>query len=69
MAYKRVIDKKKYTIVLKPQTYEFGFKIENIFVSVARELKLQSLPDELLSLGVDPDEQRVPVAAPKSSKK
>ncbi len=57
MAYKRVLDKKKYSIVLKPQTYEFGFRIENIFVSVARELKLPGLPEELLSLGADPDAQ------------
>jgi len=61
LAYKRVLDKKKYTIVLKPQTYEFGFRIENIFVSVAKELKLTSLPREILSLGDDPD----PVAVPK----
>ena len=60
-AYKRVLDKKKYTIVLKPQTYEFGFRIENIFVSVAKELKLTSLPREILALGDDPD----PVAVPK----
>ena len=57
IAYKKVLDKKKYTIVLKPQTYEFGFRIENIFVSVARELKLQALPEEILVLGVDPDAQ------------
>ena len=60
-AYKRVLDKKKYTIVLKPQTYEFGFRIENIFVSVAKELRLTSLPREILALGDDPD----PVAVPK----
>jgi Skp family chaperone for outer membrane proteins len=64
-AYKRVLDKKKYTIVLKPQTYEFGFRIENIFVSVAKELKLTSLPREILSLGDDPD----PVASPKPATK
>ncbi len=60
-AYKKVLDKKKYTIVLKPQTYEFGFKIENIFVSVAKELKLKQLPQELLRLGDDPD---APAAVP-----
>jgi Skp family chaperone for outer membrane proteins len=64
-AYKRVLDKKKYAIVLKPQTYEFGFHIENIFVSVAKELKLAGLPREILALGDDPD----PVAAPKPGAK
>ena len=66
MAYKRVLDKKKYSIVLKPQTYEFGFRIENIFVSVARELKLSGLPEELLSLGVDPDAQPILPSASKN---
>lgn len=67
MAYKRVLDKKKYSIVLKPQTYEFGFRIENIFVSVARELKLSGLPEELLTLGVDPDAQTISSAVPKNT--
>jgi Skp family chaperone for outer membrane proteins len=60
-AYKKILDKKKYVIVLKPQTYEFGFHIENIFVSVAKELKLAGLPREILALGDDPD----PVAMPR----
>jgi Skp family chaperone for outer membrane proteins len=54
-AYKKVLAKKKYTIILKPQTYEAGFPIDNIFISVARELKLPGLPQELLYLGDDPD--------------
>ena len=66
MAYKRVLDKKKYAIVLKPQTYEFGFHIENIFVSVAKELKLTQLPQELLALGDDPE---LPVPAKAAQKK
>ena len=65
MAYKKVLDKKKYLIVLKPQTYEFGFHIENIFVSVAKELKLKALPQEILSLGDDPDAAAAPAAAQK----
>ncbi|CAN5236464.1 hypothetical protein BH11BAC6_BH11BAC6_02200 [soil metagenome] len=54
-AYKKVMDAKKYTMVLKPQTYEMGFPIDNLFISVAKELKLASLPQELLYLGDDPD--------------
>jgi len=65
MAYKKVLDKKKYLIVLKPQTYEFGFHIENIFVSVAKELKLKALPQEILALGDDPDPAAAPAAAGK----
>ena len=54
-AYKKVLARKKYTLVLKPQTYEGGFKIDNVFIAVARELKLTELPQELLGLGDDPD--------------
>jgi hypothetical protein len=54
-AYKKVLIRKKYNIILKPQTYEAGFPIENVFLSVARVLKLSTLPQELLYLGDDPD--------------
>ena len=54
-AYKKVLARKKYNIILKPQTYEAGFAIENVFLAVARELKLSQLPQELLYLGDDPD--------------
>ncbi|MEP6845829.1 MAG: OmpH family outer membrane protein [Panacibacter sp.] len=54
-AYKKVLDTKKYTLILKPQTYEMGFAIDNLFISVAKELKLTSLPQELLQVGDDPD--------------
>lgn len=54
-AYKKVLDRKKYNIILKPQTYELGFAIDNVFLSVARELKLSELPQQLLNLGDDPD--------------
>ena len=37
-AYKKVLDAKKYTLILKPQTYELGFPIDNIFISVAKQL-------------------------------
>ena len=64
MAYKKILDKRKYFIVLKPQTYEMGFHIDNLFLSVARELKLQGLPQELLALGDDPDAVAAPAATP-----
>jgi len=72
-AYKNVLARKKYTLVLKPQTYEGGFKIDNIFIAVARELKLTELPQNLLFLGDDPDPvkqqpqtQKPPVTKPKN---
>lgn len=61
-AYKKVLARKKYTLVLKPQTYEAGFSIDNIFLAVARDLKLTELPQDLLYLGNDPD----PVKQPQS---
>lgn len=62
-AYKKVLSKKKYALILKPQTYEAGFAIDNIFISVARELKLPGLPQELLYLGDDPDPVKQPAPA------
>ena len=59
-AYKKILDRKKYSLILKPQTYEAGFPIDNIFLSVARELKLQGLPQQLLNLGDDPDAVKQP---------
>ncbi|HEY5772142.1 MAG TPA: OmpH family outer membrane protein [Chitinophagaceae bacterium] len=59
-SYKKVLARKKYTLVLKPQTYEGGFKIDNIFIAVARELKLTELPQNLLYLGDDPDPVKPP---------
>jgi len=54
-AYKKVLDAKKYSLILKPQTIELGSNVDNLFVSVAKELKLTSLPQELLQFGNDPD--------------
>jgi len=71
-AYKKVLARKKYTLVLKPQTYEGGFPIDNIFIAVARELKLTELPQTLLFLGNDPDPvkqqqtQKPPTVKPKN---
>jgi len=64
-AYKKVLERKKYTLVLKPQTYEGGFKIDNIFIAVARELKLTELPQNLLYLGDDPDPVKQPTTTQK----
>jgi len=68
-AYKRILDKKKYTLILKPQTYEAGFAIDNIFLSVARELKLTELPQQLLGLGDDPDAVKQPAKPAASGNK
>lgn len=54
-AYKKVLDAKKYSLILKPQTIELGSNVDNLFISVAKELKLTSLPQELLQFGNDPD--------------
>ncbi len=54
-AYQKVLTAKKYAIILKPQSYERGFPIDNLFISVAKELKLTQLPQELIYLGDDPD--------------
>ncbi|QEC67977.1 OmpH family outer membrane protein [Panacibacter ginsenosidivorans] len=59
-AYQKVLETKKYALILKPQTYEFGFPIDNLFISVAKELKLTSLPQELLQVGDDPDAKTAP---------
>jgi Skp family chaperone for outer membrane proteins len=45
-AYKKVLTARKYTLVLKPNTYELGSQIENVFPYVAKELNVQ-LPAEL----------------------
>jgi len=68
-AYKKVLLKKKYNLILKPQTYEAGFPIENVFLAVARELKLSQLPQELLYLGDDPDVSVKPPSKPATGAK
>ena len=45
-AFKKVLDARKYTLILKPNTYELGSQVENIFPFVAKELNIQ-LPGEL----------------------
>ncbi|MBS1620373.1 MAG: OmpH family outer membrane protein [Bacteroidetes bacterium] len=59
-AYKKILAKKKYSLILKPNAYEMGFPIDNIFISVAKELKLTQLPQDLLYVGDDPDAVKQP---------
>ena len=61
-AYQRVLTTHKYAVILKPQTYEEGFSIDNLFISVAKELKMTELPQELIQLGPDPDAAARPSA-------
>jgi len=63
-AYRKVIETKKYTLILKPQAYEAGSTVDNLFITVAKELKLTSLPQELLQFGGDPDAPKTGNAAP-----
>jgi hypothetical protein len=65
-AYKKVIETKKYMLILKPQAYEIGSTVDNLFISVAKELKLTSLPQELLQFGSDPDAPKT-AAPPKTN--
>ena len=67
-AYRKILARKKYGLILKPQTYEAGFPIDNIFISMARELKLSGLPQELIYLGDDPDAVKQPVKPPTAPK-
>ncbi|MBS1746949.1 MAG: OmpH family outer membrane protein [Bacteroidetes bacterium] len=51
-AYKKVLTTKKYNLILKPDSYEVGFPIENMFPLVAKEMNV-TLPPGLL---VDPNQ-------------
>jgi Skp family chaperone for outer membrane proteins len=50
-AYKKVISAKKYNIILKPSSVEYGFPMENIFPLVAKEMNVTIDP----GLMVDPN--------------
>jgi len=63
-AYNKVLQQRKYLLVLKPNTYELGTPIENVFQYVARELKIK-LPDELGG-DLKDDIDTKPATAPKS---
>ncbi len=44
-AYKKVLDAKKYALVLKPNTYELGTTIDNIFPLVCKEMGIPCPPE------------------------
>jgi len=66
-AYKKVLAAKKYNLIFKPLAYEIGSNVDNLFISVAKELKLTSLPQELLQLGPDPDAGQTGANPPKTN--
>lgn len=46
VAYKKVLAAKKYDLILKPDAYELGSKVENVFPLVAKEMGI-TLPQGL----------------------
>lgn len=48
-AYKRVMEKQQYNLILKPNSYEMFSHIDNVFERVAKELNVR-LPKELTEL-------------------
>lgn len=66
-AYKKVLEAKKYTLVLKPNSYDFTGSpaVENVFILVAKELKI-ALPQELGGTGEVDDQAKPAAAAPKA---
>jgi len=54
-SYEKILKAKGYNIVFKPGVVEYGPRYDNLFISVAKDLKLTELPQELLIQGVDPD--------------
>jgi Skp family chaperone for outer membrane proteins len=65
-AYKKVLAARKYTLILKPNTYELGSQVENVFPFVAKELNVQ-LPAELG--GGTPVSENKPMGKPPVKKK
>lgn len=68
-AYKKVLDARKYDLILKPDAFEpfhafrsSSSKVENVFLYVAKELKIQ-LPQELGG-GQEIPEETKPAAKP-----
>ena len=51
-AYKKVLAVKKYNLILKPNTYEIGFPVENMFPLVAKEMNVTLPP----GLTIDPNQ-------------
>jgi hypothetical protein len=50
-AAQKIISQNKYDIILKPDALKPGDSFDNLFIMVAKELKLTSLPIELLQIG------------------
>lgn len=50
-AFEKVVKEKKYDLVLKPCAIQFGNNVDNIFILVAKELNLTSVPAHLLQSG------------------
>lgn len=65
-AYQKIVKGKNYTLILKPGAFELGSKVDNLFISVAKELKLTQLPQDVLIFGPDPENPTgaTPGAAP-----
>jgi len=64
-AYKKVLAVKKYNLILKPDSYEVGFPIENMFPLVAKELNV-TLPPGLM---VDPNQALQDAGTPTNTPK
>jgi len=54
-AYQKIVKTKNYLLILKPGAFELGSKVDNLFISVAKELKLTQLPQDVLIFGPDPE--------------
>lgn len=50
-AFMKVINETKYDLILKPKDVELGSNLDNLFIPVAKELHLSSLPASLLQIG------------------
>jgi len=50
-AFCKVISNKNYDVILKPNAIEFANNIDNLFIEVAKELGLSSLPIEFMQIG------------------
>lgn len=67
-AYSKVLKAKNYTLVLKPNSYEIGSNVENVFEFVAKELKIE-LPPQLKSqtAAAEEDKKEQPKTTPKTN--
>lgn len=54
-SYQKIVKAKGYSLILKPGAFEQLSKVDNLFITVAKDLKLTALPQEILMMGPDPD--------------